>query len=753
MTSPVVGYVRVAVPVPLHQLFTYSVPDGAVPDGARLGPGCRVRVPFGARRLVGIVLDQPAAAPPSGVAPARIRPLEAVLDDVPAVGPELLELCGWLAAYYHVPPGQAYALPLPPRMTGGRRGQVREHAFREELVARWLREADGRPLGARMDAALTWLRAAGEASAREVREGTGAGRDVLDRLARRGLIALDRRTVLRDPFARLEREPDHACEPTAEQVEVIEGVRAAFGAFRGFLLHGVTGSGKTEVYLALIADVIAAGRAAIVLVPEIALTPQLVGRFRARLGDRIAVLHSGLDPAARHEQWVRIASGELPVVIGARSALFAPAPRLGLLVVDEEHDGSFKQDTSPHYHARDLALVRGRIAACPVLLGSATPSVETWANVEAGKLARLRMASRVQERPLPRVDIVDLRTAPTVGEDRILSRILVEALQETRERGEQSILLLNRRGFAAFVLCRMCGQTLSCPDCSVSHTWHRRRERLVCHYCDRVEARPAVCPACGDDALEEIGFGTERVEQLLGELLPDARVARMDRDTTRGHALGTLISAFRRRELDVLVGTQMVAKGHDFPSVTLVGVLLAEQGLRLPDFRAAERTFHLLTQIAGRAGRGELPGRVLVQTYAPTHHALVLARDHDTESFLDTELAGRRHRGFPPAGHLALFRLAGDDRAQTSILAGRVREHIAAACRRLGPAASRVWLGDVQPALIERVKGRWRFQVLLNAPTRPLRRRLLDAVTAGLDADKPPRAVQIALDVDPYSFF
>ncbi len=738
-------YVSVAVPVPLHRAFTYAVPEGS---DAR--PGCRVRVPFQRRSLVGLIVDGPREAPPEGLDPRRIRAVTEVLDPAPLLTDELLNLASWLARYYHATPGAAYLLPVPAAFLGGREGRPAPPARRTALFARRLRDPEpGERIGAAMDRALSWLGTVPEASASDVREATGVGTETLRRLARRGLISLTPREVARDPFADLVVERDEPPALTDEQAAAVARVEAKLGSFAGFLLHGVTGSGKTEVYLRLIDAVLRRGQTALVLVPEIALTPQLVARFRARLGDRVAVQHSGLGPAARHEQWERIRDGELPVVIGARSALFAPLRALGLIVVDEEHEGSFKQETPPRYHARDLALVRGRLVGAPVVLGSATPSLESWANSLSGKLQRVSMGRRVGERPMPRVELVDLRTAPmaaSVQGERIFSQTLLDAVVDNAARGEQSLLFVNRRGFASVVLCRACGETLSCPSCSVTYTWHRRRRRLVCHYCQRVESLPSRCPACGDDALQEVGFGTERVVDALAAAAPSLRVGRMDRDTTRGRALTELLGRFRAGALDVLVGTQMLAKGHDFPRVTLVGVLLAEQSLRLPDLRASERTFQLLTQIAGRAGRAERPGRVLVQTFLPEHYALQHAARHDAQGFLTEELARRRERGLPPWTHLALLRVDSPrpERAE------RAAYDLARALHPLaGP--SLVVRGPF-PAPIERVNDRFRFQVLLYATDRAQRRRALDALMAHLDQAELPRDVHVALDVDPYSF-
>ena len=741
-------YVQVAVPVPVDGLFTYRLREGEVAP-----PGCRVQVPFGPRRLVGLVVAGPDASPPPGLAERSVREVARVLDAEPVVDLSALRLAAWIIDYYLAPPGECYALLLPPRLAGTGKDELREPRARVEERVRLLSApgpAAAERLGARMDAVLAWLDAQPEAPLVDaVRAATGAGRDVLRRLAARGLVALEANTIHRDPFEAVAAPPDTAPPLTAAQAAAVAAVSGALGGYRGFLLHGVTGSGKTEVYLAIIAAALARGQGALVLVPEIALTPQLVARFRSRLGERIAVQHSGLDPEARHEQWRRIADGELPVVIGARSALFAPVRNLGVIVVDEEHEPSFKQDTSPRYHARDLALVRGHLDGVPVVLGSATPSAESWANVERGKLERITLAERVMDRPMPEVEVVDLRTAPYADPERLFSRALLDAVRSTVAAGEQVILFLNRRGFASFLLCQECGTKLDCSACSVTYTWHRHRGRLVCHLCDESRARPATCPSCGRDALAEMGFGTEQVESRLGELLPGARVARMDRDTTRGRALERLLTRFRAGEIDVLIGTQMVAKGHDFPNVTLVGVLLAELGLGFPDFRASERTFQLMTQIAGRAGRADKPGRVLVQTYLPEQYAIRHAVHHDTLAFLAEELPLRRARGFPPATHLALFRLSGKDVVHVAEASSALaRALVTAAARHDG----RVRVMPPQPAPIERVKHRFRFQVLVNAAHRGALHQVLVDTRPSWGEGRLAPGVMVGLDVDPLTF-
>ena len=736
------AFVKVAVPVPLHRLFSYRVPEATV-----VAPGMRVRVPFGRRPLVGVIVEGPSETPPEGLAPSKLKAITAVLDETPSLDEELLALCAWMAAYYHLPPGEAYLLPLPPGLLGAKAQVGRSAVIKTERVVTWERApAEGERLGAKMLAALSWLEGRGPQTFAAVHAATGASADTLVRLHGRGFVSLGEHEARRDTMAALEVEASEPPTPTAEQASVIAEVELSFGGYQGFLLMGVTGSGKTEVYMQLIERVLDRGAGALVLVPEIALTPQLVGHFRARLGDRIAVLHSGLTPAARAEQWVRIRRGELPVVIGARSALFAPLPDLGLIVVDEEHEGSFKQDTSPRYQARDLALVRARQSGCPVLLGTATPSAESWVNVQRGKLKLLQLTQRVQARPMPTVTIVDLRNEPTVDADHVVSAPLLEAMRENLAAQQQTILFVNRRGFASFVVCRSCGEALSCDGCSVTYTWHRRRSRLVCHWCDQTTHWPSTCPACNADALQEIGFGTERVEAAVKSLLPDARVARMDRDTTRGKALPKLLEAMRAREIDILVGTQMVAKGHDFPGVTLVGVLMAELGLRIPDFRASERTFQLMTQIAGRAGRAEQPGRMLLQTLVPEHYAIQHAVTHDAERFLEEEASLRQALRFPPFGPLALFRLSGADQSKVQREASRIAAWLA----QLAEAG--ITVQGPMPAPIERVRGKWRMQVMARAPGRHALGVTLNRLMQALDAEKPVSGVQCSLDVDPYTF-
>jgi primosomal protein N' (replication factor Y) len=519
--------------------------------------------------------------------------------------------------------------------------------------------------------------------------------------------------------------------------------------FATFLLQGITGSGKTEVYLRAIAEVRRQGGGAIVLVPEIALTPQLAARFRARFGDDVAVLHSGLPPRERLAAWRRLKRGEVGIALGPRSAVFAPVRDLGIVVVDEEHDGSFKQDEGVRYNGRDLALVRAQQAGAVVVLGSATPSLESFSNAERGRYQRLLLPTRAApgaaERPLPSVEIIDLRRH-RLAPGALLSPPLAEAVEAALGAGEQVILFLNRRGFATVVLCKACGHVIRCTDCDVSMTYHKGRDRIVCHYCGRVQGLPGRCPGCSEATLEQLGIGTEQVESVVCERFPAARVARLDRDTADrrrvpDQGLEGILGRVARREVDILVGTQMVTKGHDFPGVTLVGILQPDQGMHLPDFRAAERTFQLLEQVAGRAGRAERPGRVLVQTYSAQHPAVKALITHDYEGFAREELAHRRVAGFPPFARLVAVRIDGGDGAAVKRLAIEVADKT----RQAGGPRVRI-LGPAE-APIPRLRGRTRWQVWLAAVGRT---ELYEAARAAA-AVPVSGDLSVVVDVDPQS--
>jgi primosomal protein N' (replication factor Y) len=539
------------------------------------------------------------------------------------------------------------------------------------------------------------------------------------------------------------REPFHAL--TADQRPVVEALASALdaGRFRAFLLEGVTGSGKTEVYLHAVREALARGRAALLLVPEIALTAEILNRFRSRFGEQVAILHSAMEEGTRFREWMRARKGQARVVIGARSALFAPLPELGLVIVDEEHDPSYKQDETPRYHARDAALVRARERGALVILGTATPSMESLRNVALGKLDRLHLPHRVENRALPEVELVDLRHAARQAGSALFSLALAEALRETLRRRQQAILFLNRRGFAQLMRCEECGEAILCPNCSLSLVYHRALQRLRCHHCEYAAEVPAACPACGAEALRDFGLGTERIEQEVAKLFPLARVLRMDSDALRRRGeLERMLAGIRDRRFDVIIGTQILTKGHDFPSITLVAAVLADVALNLPDFRAAERTFQILTQMAGRAGRGEEPGKVVIQTYNPRHHALITVRDHHTARFADTELALREASRTPPFTHLALLWMSSTAPDRAERLAREVARRARAA---LAPG---VVLDGPAEAPIRKVNRRYRWMAMLRSVSvRRLHQVLARTVNDGtLKISHPDR---LMVDVDP----
>jgi primosomal protein N' (replication factor Y) len=731
--------VEVAVAAAVRGTFTYRVPP-ALAGEVHLGQ--RVAVPFGrSRRATGYVVGFPAS-PPRGLA---LREVVEVLDRFPPFTPPLVELIRWAEEYYLVPPGELLRAALPPGMNarGGAQGPARrgvEYASAVAGAAEAL-AALGRAPARR--AVLEYLLARGRIPLEELRRAFPRGRPALGALARRGLVLLERET----PVARGGLLASGGAPPalTAQQQAALAAIEAASGSFATFLLHGVTGSGKTEVYLHAIARARAAGRGALVLVPEIALTPQLAGRFRARFGDDVALLHSGLSGAERHAEWLRLRSGEARICVGVRSAVFAPVQDLAIVVVDEEHEGSFKQEEGPAYHARDLAVVRGKLEGAVVILGSATPSLETLENARRGRYRTLGLPRRIDDRPLPPVEVVDLRRLRKPGVDLapgLLSPTLVDALGATVAAGRQAILFLNRRGYETLVLCEACGEEARCSQCAVALTHHARRGILLCHACGRAERADAPCPSCGG-ARMGVGVGTEQVEEAVRARLPGARVARLDRDTVANAGdTAAILARFARRELDVLVGTQMVTKGHDFPGVTLVGVVLADTALALPDFRAGERTFQLLTQVAGRAGRGAEAGRVVVQTFNPAARAVARAALHDYASFAAEELEDRRRRGWPPFGRLLAVRVEGSEAGApraAEALARAARPALRGGVSLLGPA----------PAAIERLRGRTRWHLLFRAAEpQPLFR--IHAALAPLAA-RPPGGAQVRFDMDPYS--
>ncbi len=568
-------------------------------------------------------------------------------------------------------------------------------------------------------------------------------------LEKKGLVEIFEKEILRDPF-RQSAPPSHkTIKLTADQESVLERICRAedVGAYAAFLLHGVTGSGKTEIYIRAMDHARNHGRSALMLVPEIALTPVFSRRLRAVFGTDVAILHSNLSPGERFDEWRRIRRGDARVVIGTRSAVFAPLKDLGIVVVDEEHDASYRQNESPYYNGRDVAVVRARFANAVVVLGSATPALETFRNSEVGKYEYLELANRIGNRPLASAEIVDMRNEfRAAGHDVVFSKTLTDAIVETHAKGEQSIILLNRRGFSQFVLCRSCGEAIRCRNCDITLTYHRRDAKMVCHYCNHRERVPDSCPSCNGKYLYFMGEGTEQVEDQLRMKFSELRIARVDRDTTaRRQDMESVLDKFSAGEIDMLVGTQMLAKGHDFPNVTLVGVISVDAGLAMPDFRSAERTFQLLTQVAGRAGRGELPGRVIIQTYYPDHYALRHANTQDYSGFYAEETAFRQRLGYPPFTALASILFKHQNYAYAFDNAQIMREELTKAdtarrCRILGPA----------PAPLSRLKNEFRLQILVKATSRSALRETVDVAIAG--AQERFCDLKIAgIEIDPLS--
>lgn len=584
----------------------------------------------------------------------------------------------------------------------------------------------------------------GEMLVSELRTIIPSARGHLRELEKRGFVELTEKLRKEKALAGLKADDTSGLALTKEQNDALKqiGTYVEKGGFSSFLLLGATGTGKTEVYLRAIEEVLEKGRTAIVLVPEISLTPQLAGRFRRRFGDQLAVLHSGLTMRQRFDEWRRLKKGDASIALGARSAVFAPLENVGMIVVDEEHDSSFKQEEGVRYNARNVALVRAKRSGGVCVLGSATPSLETRYSAMEGKHQLLRLTERPTGHALPAVNIVDLKTYMPDRED-LLAAPLAEAISETLERGEQTILFLNRRGFSTFVVCSSCGVASRCPDCDVSLTYHRGKNVLICHYCDHRQVFSKRCTSCDAETVREYGAGTEKVALALQERFPTARVARLDRDTSKH--MERLIGEMRSGDVDILVGTQMVTKGHDFPNVTLVGVLCADTGLSLPDVRASERTFQLLTQVAGRAGRGKLAGRVFVQTFRPNHPAIQFVCRHDAEGFAEQELKAREEHGYPPFGNMAVFRLSGPDASATEKFArklyGRLRTVV-------DKQLDHIVLLPPCEAPLPRIRSRYRWQIWLRSNDK---RQLRAAVRWGLE-EHVPANLRCALDMDPYSF-
>ena len=731
---------------PLWRPLSYRVAPELAP---LIKPLTRLLVPLRGKPRLGFALAPPEPGDTEG-----LKPVADVLDEAgerQLIPSHLLGFFSRAAAYYQAPLGQVLAWSLPAGLGGEGEGAVKAPGRAQAAWAAWrpgLPESSPRP-GTQSAALLECLREQGPLALDTLREQFPRVKALARRLEASGWLTVTHRPVVKDLTGRpILPEPEPEAY-TDEQQAALERLLPAITAhkFEPFLLYGVTGSGKTEMYVAACRAALAAGRQALVLAPEIGLCLRLEGLLKDRFGDdKVAVLHSGLSPAVRRGQWLAIARGQTPLVVGARSAVFAPLDNLGVICLDEEQDESYKQNERLHYQARDLALLRGQEQACPVVLGTATPAVTTYWRAAQGKLTQLVLSKRVKDAVMPVMEVVDLRSAGKLFGG-FLSVQLKQALESTVAAGRQAILFLNRRGFAPALVCPTCGQRVGCPACSVSLTLHREQNALVCHTCGHHQPVPAACPSCGqgDAEMRPLGLGTEQVADTLAALFPSMRLGRLDRDAASNPAqLRQVLSAVAKRELDVIVGTQMITKGHHLPGIGLVGILLADQALSLPDYRAAERAYTLVTQAAGRAGREGEAGRVVVQTFDPAHHAVRAALAHDPALFYDEELEERRALGYPPFTRLVGLRLEGASETATAAAAQSLARGLERARAKLEPRAQ--ILGPA-PAPIARIQGRWRWLILIKSPTAGAASAILRL--ARHHAGPPPSGVRLAVDVDP----
>ena len=701
--------------------------------------GAPVLVPVGRRRVLGYLLG-PALEVPD----VAIKDIAAFVEPIPRFGPKLIHFFRWLADYYQHPIGEVFRIALPDSPAGKKMG-----------LERWVSLPSGvtpsRRLSPKAKLIIDYLAKTGTCPVSELAGAIPRPLDVLRRLVKSGLVCQEEKPRrFEELFQFPVQDQETPLALSLDQNRACQDINAALrqNHFTPFLLHGVTASGKTEVYLQAAQTALGLGKGVLVLLPEIALTDPVGQAFRQRFGPRVALLHSGLTPGARLDQWRRLAQGEMDIVVGARSAVFAPVANLGLIVVDEEHDPAYKNEGGLPYHARDAALYRGQLTNAAVVLGSATPAITTFYRAQSGKYQYLSLPQRVTPQALPQIHLINLAEHREPRRLPIISTPLRLALAKTLERGEQSLLFLNRRGYANVYFCLFCGHILQCRSCSVTLTLHRQEERLRCHYCGYQEPIPALCPECQSAALKQYGLGTERLEKEVKVLFPKARVGRLDRDTAshRGKS-SEILNDVKEQRLDILIGTQMITKGHDFPQVTLVGVVAADLSLFFPEYHAGERTFQLLTQVAGRAGRGDSPGQVYIQTFHPEHCALTSTQNHDYQAFYQSELHSRQLLGYPPFTRLALLTIQGKNAGKVDrAAAGTVRELEQAIklnnwqtyVRTLGPA----------PAPRSRLKDYYRWHILLKSYGRQPLAQVLQNVRAAF-GKKWGSGVALLVDVDP----
>jgi primosomal protein N' (replication factor Y) len=740
---------RVSLEIALRKEFDYSIPPGLA---GQIEVGTRVQVPFGARKIFGTVT---ALAEES--AHTKLKPILKVIGAQTLVTPKVLQLARWIGEYYCCAPETALKSVLPEVIRKEKEG------WKKQLFVRALPLSGEFPnLPKRQQEVWNILEERREILLTELLELAETTATTVRKLEDRGLVEITSEISERDPYARETILPTQNIVLNPAQSVALEKIKAAMdkplSTFNSqpstFLLHGVTGSGKTEIYLQAIAHTLAQGKGAIVLVPEISLTPQTVERFKARfssgkLQTLVAVLHSHLSAGERHDEWHKIRQGRARIVIGARSAIFAPVEPLGLVIVDEEHEQTYKQEEAPRYHARDVAIVRGQMENAVVVLGSATPSMESYYNCKKGKYTLLELPERVDDQKMPRVRVVDMRQAASRQRGKegipIFSPQLKEAIAQRLERQEQTILFLNRRGYSTALQCPKCGYVATCPNCSVSLTYHRSEQKLACHICNRVEKVPLVCPneKCKNPAIRFSGTGTQRVEETLAKLFSHARIKRMDSDAMkRKDDYRRILGDFRAGRIDILVGTQMIAKGLHFPNVTLVGIIYADSALHQPDFRAGERTFQLLTQVAGRAGRGDVEGEVFVQAFAPFHPAIQYARRHDFTGFYEQEIEFREQLKYPPVSRVALLTLKGRNEEKVKFSA----EHLKRDLEKNLKEFKDLIIAGPAPAPLARAEQFYRYQIMLRTRAMSALSRELARIIQTLAL---PEDVTLAVDIDP----
>ena len=753
-------FARIAIPSPLKEFLIYSVP---LDLQSKIQTGMRVLVPLGKRKVTGLVFALLAESSIS-----ETKEIIQLLDEHPILDGHLLRLSQWIANYYLASVGDVVATILPPSLRSESHRTVMAHpcAFSprnklEEEILSFVRQKKG-PISVK-----TLTRAISKGSIYRT----------LEQLESVGAIALrERLPEQRKKRKSITAQPEPGLSPSSshfklnsQQHQALTAIeqRLQEGGFETFLLHGATGSGKTEVYLRAMEQAGNKGLRSMILIPEISLTPQLLDRVHSRFPGKVGILHSGLTEAERRAQWWQITRGNVDVVVGARSAVFAPLPKLGLIIVDEEHDTSYKQEEKLKYNARDVAVVRGKLLACPVILGSATPALESYENCLQGRYRLLEITERVEKRRLPHIELVDLRhqfkslraegngpaknsvSDASHADHRLISAPLAGALKENFEKSQQTLIFLNRRGFANFLQCQVCGYVVRCPYCSVTLTVHLKQKSVCCHHCNYHISATAHCPGCGNETLSGIGAGTEQIEKVLQKLVPAARIARMDRDTTskRG-AHEELIRNWEKGAIDILVGTQMITKGHDVSAVTLVGALLADLSLNLPDFRAAERTFQILSQVAGRSGRGDVPGRVIIQTYAPEHYAIQHLIKHDYKGFFAAEVPCRRSLNYPPFGRLVNLRIDGPKADEVEKSAKALSVKLGDRLLRDAKLQEQIEILGPAPAPIEKLRNRFRWQILLKGKPSSS---LLDLAKQARVLFPRSSSTRLHIDVDPYN--